>query len=478
MLLVKDEYGETHTFVMVDAHTHINVEGLKGLLPSEFVSRYHKAVRELAVELRDNREKYRYSFPWELDGESPDFYDFCQRDVYGLVHGEDLVGDITKYLGFDFFITFPSDTQDPLPRDYRRINESVRQALTEKSPSRKPHNNLRFFGFGRVDPNHSDALDTVDSGAQMGLKGFKLHPKSESFKINSKNVRNVLKRLAEHDIPAIFHTQDEMGEQLHKAVAKTVEELVQEDKLDLIPRLKVIIGHAPWNGSENPRLFEALSHPNIFGELSTLKPDSYDTFFSNAQSIDYDMMFEAPGLESLSKKEVEEMYFLAFGYSRHNYWSSKIAFGTDNPYPPAHGMKPLMRYLMGWDFPGNHSDLSNIFGITALKLMPHIARPGSEISGKVSSAKQFHEIAMEEMEEKSTRIIGIDLVIESFPVSRVNGMVITYLTNGRRESVFFNSLFNPGEPKNLIRGNMFDFSRNKIYPGGEGIVDEIEKNIS
>ncbi len=478
MLLVKDEHEELKTFVMVDAHTHIKVEGLKGLLPTEFVSRYHRTIKEIVKDMQEKKDDFRYSFPWKLESSTPDFYDFCQRDLYSLVHGADLEKDIGRFLGFDFFITFPSDIEDPLPRDYRRVNESVRQALTEKSPSRKPHNNLRFFGFGRVDPKHSDALDTVDSGAQMGMKGFKLHPKSENFKINSKNVRNVLKRLAEHDIPAIFHTQEEMGEQLHKAVARTVEELVQEEKLDLIPRLKVIIGHAPWNGSDNPGLFKALSHPNIFGELSTLKPESYDTFFSNAREIDYGMMFEAPGLESLSKKEVEEIYFLSFGYSRHNYWSSKIAFGTDNPYPPAHGMKPLLRYLLSWDFPGNYSDLSNIFGITALKLMPHNEAMGRETGGKVSSATQFHEIAMEEIEEKSTRILGIDLVIESFPVARVNGIVISYLVNGRKESVFFNSLFNPAEPKNLIRGNMFRFSRTRIFPGGEGILEEIENNIS
>ena len=463
---------------MVDAHTHIKVEGLKGLLPSEFVSRYHQTVKELVKEMKDKTGDFKYSFPWKLRKKSPDFYDFCQRDLYTIVHSEDISESISRFLGFDFFITFPSDIPDPLPRDYRRVNESVRQILTEKSPSRKPHNNLRFFGFGRVDPNHSDALDTVDSGAQMGMKGFKLHPKSENFRINSKNVRNVLKRLAEHDIPAIFHTQDQMGEELHKAVARTVEELIKEEKMELIPRLKVIIGHAPWNGSDNPKLFDALSHPNIFGELSTLKPDSFDTFFSNAQEMEYGRMFEAPGLESLSRKEVEEMYFLSFAYSRHNYWSSKIAFGTDNPYPPAYGMKPLLRYLLGWKFPGNSSDLSNILGITALKLMPHNHSMGKDISGKVSTATQFHEIGMEEIEEKSTRITGIDLVIESFPLARINGMVITYLVNGRKESIFFNALFDEKEPKNLIRGNMFDFGRIKIYPGGEGVVDEIEKNIS
>lgn len=478
MLLVKDEYEQTHNFIMVDAHTHIKVEGLKGLLPSEFVSRYHRSIKDIIKEMKEKPEDFRYSFPWKLDKGAPDFYEFCLRDLYTLVHSEDISGKISRYLGFDFFITFPSDIPDPLPRDYRRVNESVRQLLTEKSPKRKPHNNLRFFGFGRVDPNHSDALDTVDSGAQMGLKGFKMHPKSENFKINSKNVRNVLKRCAEHDIPAIFHTQDNMGEKLHKTVAKTVEELVKEERLNLIPRLKVIIGHAPWNGSDNPGLFEALSHPNIFGELSTLKPENYEIFFKNAQNIDYDAMFEAPGLESLTKKEVEEMYFLSFAYSRQNYWSLKIAFGTDNPYPPAYGMQPLLRYLLGWNFPGNASDLANIFGITALKLMPHGAFISRHIGGKVSEALEFHEIGMEEIELRSTRILGIDLIVESFPVARVNGIIITYLVNGKKESVFLNALFDRNEPKNLIRGNLFDFNRSKLYPNGEGMSEEVKKNIS
>ena len=117
MLLVKDEFGITRNFIMVDAHTHIKVEGLKGLLPTEFINRYHRALREIVQSMKERPDEFRYSFPWELDDEPPDFYDFCQRDLYSLVHGEDLASGIHRYLGFDFFITFPSDISDPLPRD-------------------------------------------------------------------------------------------------------------------------------------------------------------------------------------------------------------------------------------------------------------------------------------------------------------------------------------------------------------------------
>ena len=107
MLLVKDEYDQTHTFIMVDAHTHIKGEGLKGLLPSEFISRYHHTVKELAQDMRKNPDAYRYSFPWKITKKNPDFYDYCLIDLFSLVHSEDISRHITQYLGFDFFITLP-----------------------------------------------------------------------------------------------------------------------------------------------------------------------------------------------------------------------------------------------------------------------------------------------------------------------------------------------------------------------------------
>jgi predicted TIM-barrel fold metal-dependent hydrolase len=465
MLLLQDEYDVIHKFLLVDAHTHLRINTLEGLVPSEFVRKYSTTIRELAIKINENPENFRFKFPWDLKEKATDYYDFCQKDAYSIVHpGKDLLPSIERYIGFDFIVTFSANMKDRHPRDYRSANSKLREALIEKSPTdNAPHNNFRFIGYGRLDPNHSDALDAFDNVVQLGLRGLKLHPKEEDFEIDSERVVDILKRAAQYNLPIIFHTQEGMASRILDVVDRTISEFIVSDSMDLLTRLKVILGHAPWNGVSNDELYKALSHPNIFGELSTLRPESYSDFFSNSKSsIRYENIFESNGISDLDREFVEENYFQVFGYNNMNYWSSKLMFGSDTPYPPSTSAPKLIEHLFSKDFLGNASDIQNILGVSVLKLIPPMARPNPQKGvEKASTSLKYHQKQLEKL-KKESKGLGMDPILEVFPRVRVNGAVFNFLKDGKTESWMLKSLYDPKKPHNLAIPNPYDMSRSSI----------------
>jgi predicted TIM-barrel fold metal-dependent hydrolase len=468
MLLLSDQFDVIHKFLLVDAHTHLRINTLEGLVPSEFVRKYTKTIKELASEIHSNPHDFRFQFPWDLSDKTTDYYDFCQRDAFSIVHpGKDLLSSLERYLGFDFIITFSANMKSRHPRDYRSANSKLREALIEKSPSdNSPHNNFRFIGYGRLDPNHSDALDAFDNVVQLGLRGLKLHPKEEDFEIDSDRVVDILRRAAHYNLPVIFHTQEGMANRILDVVDRTISGFIDSDSLDLLTRLKVILGHAPWNGVSNDELYRALSHPNIFGELSTLRPESYSDFFSNSRNlIKYENIMEANHISELDHDMVEEMYFQVFGYNHLNYWSSKLMFGSDTPYPPSTSAPRLIKYLFSREFIGNVSDIQNILGVSVLKLIPPLAKPNyQKTMEKASTSLKYHQKKLENL-KKESKGLGMDPLLEVFPRVRVNGAVFNFLTDGKTESWMLRSLYDPKKPHNLMLPNPYDMSRSSIVTG-------------
>ncbi len=480
MLLLKDGYDVIHNFILMDAHTHLKINKLEGLVPSEFVRRYSKIVKDLALDIKKNKKEYRFHFPWDFKDESTNYYDYCQKDVYTIFHpGVDLSKALDKYMGFDFVITFSANLTSRLPRDYRTANSKVREALIEKSPAdNHPHNNFRFIGFGRLDPNHSDALDTFDNVLQLGLRGLKLHPKEEKFEINGERTQEILKKAAHYNIPVIFHTQEGMANRIEEVVDNTIKNLIEVGKIEMIPRLKVILGHAPWQGVGNKDLYRILSHPNIFGELSTLKPESYEDFFTNSKSlVRYEGIFEARHLSALDKEIVEGRYFQVYGYNNSNYWSSKLMFGSDTPYPPSHGATPLIKHLFSKKFVGNASDIQNILGLSALRLIPSMAKPNSMVGReKASTSLKYHSKQLELL-KKDSKALGMDPILEVFPRARIGGAIFSFLKDGGTGSWLFKSLFDPKKPLNMVIPNPYDLSASPILTGKMTQTQNIEKSL-
>jgi len=480
MLLLKDEYNVIHKFVLTDAHTHLKINELEGLVPSEFIRGYTKIVRDVAQDIKNNEKDYRYKFPWNIKDESDKYYDYCQKNIINVFHpGENLKDNLEHYIGFDFIITFSANLKSALPRDYRTANSKVREALIEKSPAdNSPHNNFRFIGFGRLDPNHSDAKDAFDNIIQLGLRGLKLHPKEENFEIDDKKTQDILKRAAHYNIPVIFHTQEGMANRIEDVVDNTIEDILKEKNIEIIPRLKVILGHAPWQGVHNKELYRILSHPNIFGELSTLRPESYEEFFFNAKSkIKYENIFETNHIQDQDRGKIETMYYNLYGYNRFNYWSSKLMFGSDTPYPPSHSSAPLIRHLFSKKFSGGTSDIQNILGLSALRLIPPIAETNPKMGReKASTNPKYHPKKLNHL-TKGAKALGMDPIIELFPRVRICAAVFSFSKDGGKESWLFKSLFDPTKPMNMVIPNPYDLSESTTSTQKMSITRRIEISL-
>jgi hypothetical protein len=267
-----------------------------------------------------------------------------------------------------------------------------------------------------------------------------------------------------------------MADKVEEVVEKTISEFISKGKMNLIPKLKVILGHCPWYGANNLKLYRILSHPNIFGELSTIKPESYATFFKNSSLlIKYEHIFESNSLSSLEKKTVEGLYFKTFGYNKFNYWSSKLMFGSDTPYPPSHGSSVLLKYILSNKFSGNVYDIYNILGMSLLRLIPPVSVKSRELRTTIASTDRFYHEKQLKAEKEMSRGIALDPLIESFPMVGINGGVFTFFKDGIKESSLYNSLFDHKKPLNISFPNPIEMEGHlSVLPSDANITDNIE----
>lgn len=454
MLLLADGYNNLHSLMLADSHTHLRVGSLEGVTASEMLIRSYQMLKGVISDMKKHPETFRYRFPGELKERSFNTREFCFRNFLGLAKPPQVLKEsISEHLGVDFFSTFPSDIAVEGTRDYRTANIQMKDALSERLEGGLPHNNPRFFPYGRVDPNHPDAIDTVDTVHMLGLRGLKLHPKEERFDIASPRTVRILYRCAEHDIPVIFHTQDGSTNALLSVVKETISEMVGRGETRLLPRLKVVAGHAPWNGADSPDLFRVLTHPNIFGDLSTLKGTDMPRFFKNAKErIRYMDAFSPEMFPEGRGDDVVRSYFNRFRYNQQTYWSSKLMFGSDTPYPPSNSSRALVSFILSKEFPGDISDVQNILGASLLRIIPVIPvlQPASR-SCYISYAERFHSGMFARMLETHSRLISVEPIIENFPMVRVNGAVVTFYSGGTYRRWMFTSLFDPARPRYIVR---------------------------
>ena len=84
------------------------------------------------------------------------------------------------------------------PGQERTINDTAAM-LYEKTGG-------RLVGFGSVHPDSPDALDELKRCKEIGLKGIKLHPDYQGFRIEEERMRPIYKALSELDLFVTFHS--------------------------------------------------------------------------------------------------------------------------------------------------------------------------------------------------------------------------------------------------------------------------------
>ncbi|HEY6762219.1 MAG TPA: amidohydrolase family protein [Baekduia sp.] len=83
------------------------------------------------------------------------------------------------------------------PDGYREPNDWVLRSAAASGG--------RLTALGRIDPNAPDALHEAHRCLEDGARGFKLHPRSDSFGLPHPVVEQVVALAGEHDLPVLFH---------------------------------------------------------------------------------------------------------------------------------------------------------------------------------------------------------------------------------------------------------------------------------
>ncbi len=134
----------------------------------------------------------------------------------------------------------------------------------------------RFIGFASVDPLRKGAARELETAVKkLGLRGLKLDPALQDFRINHRKVFPMYEAAAGLGIPLLVHTGMswapetplERGHPLHL-----------EEPIRQFPELNFVLAHFGW-----PWVWEAttlaLKYPNVYLDTSCLYYDSPREFF-------------------------------------------------------------------------------------------------------------------------------------------------------------------------------------------------------
>ena len=132
---------------------------------------------------------------------------------------------------------------------------------------------------------------------------------------------------------------------------------------------------------------------------------------------------------------------------------------------------------MSVKFVGNASDIQNILGVSALKLIPTYAKPNPQMTKEIASTSKNYHPSQLKVQQKDAKTLGMDPLLEVFPRARINGAIFSYLRDGRTTSYLFKSLFDSNKPLNLVAPNPYEISDSSVTTGKISMTESIEMNL-
>ncbi len=267
---------------------------------------------------------------------------------------------------FDQIVVFPM-------KDKFRDEGEVTFSRSNKNISRwvnADYHRRRLIGFGRVDPGDIEGArkEIKKFPNKYGLTGLKIHPDSERFKLGSNEVIQLYVDCARMGLPIIFHTGYPSDvKDIHEGVNKTISLLVENGMEELVSQLNVIIGHCSY---EEEEVFRYLSHPCIYGEMSTL---SQGESFLNSARKNIRLSDFTNNTLNYFKKDVRETLKDKFWkiFQVNSHWSSKIMIGTDHPFLPKDNITKLFNAIFCSDISSDLDpwSIQNILGNNLVNLL-------------------------------------------------------------------------------------------------------------
>ncbi len=86
------------------------------------------------------------------------------------------------------------------PKQVSSINEFIARTVAEGEG--------RFTGLGTLHPDSTDLAGDVNRILELGLKGVKLHPDIQAFKIDDYRCLKIYELCEQHRLPVLLHTGD------------------------------------------------------------------------------------------------------------------------------------------------------------------------------------------------------------------------------------------------------------------------------
>lgn len=87
------------------------------------------------------------------------------------------------------------------PKQVKSINEFIARTVAEGEG--------RFTGLGTLHPDSADIAGDVAHILELGLKGVKMHPDIQAFKIDDYRCLKIYELCEEHHLPVLLHTGDD-----------------------------------------------------------------------------------------------------------------------------------------------------------------------------------------------------------------------------------------------------------------------------
>ena len=148
----------------------------------------------------------------------------------------------------------------------------------------------RFIGFGSLHPESETLAEDVEHLIETGLKGVKLHPDIQNFKVDDPKVLRIFELCEKNNLPVLLHTGDSRFDNSNPNRVTTV--------LQKFPKLTIIGAHfGGWS------IWEKAAE-----ELS-----EYKNFYVDTCSSFY----------ALEKETAKKLI--------RTYGADKVIFGTDYP---------------------------------------------------------------------------------------------------------------------------------------------------
>jgi predicted TIM-barrel fold metal-dependent hydrolase len=215
----------------------------------------------------------------------------------------------------DRSVVFPLNERDP-GVSFSNGNNSITLTV-----SKDPYH---FIGFARLDPKDPFCMSELSRAInELRLRGIKLHPNSQEFKVSDQRVLDIIKEAELLDVPVIFHTD--------AVIAQDFEEMMSEVSV-LAPRAKIIMGHSGMSlGIDEAKALAKKYSRNISLEISIC-----------------------------SRETVKEIV--------RSVSATQIIFGTDTPYGNSRVIVSVLD-LLNNDSSLNTQDRTRILGGNVAKLV-------------------------------------------------------------------------------------------------------------